>query len=78
MANFLNINPDSEIIIDGQCKQGCSSTSPLSYSYKIYFGYNPLDPKTIANQTKFNSTYKVTTTSTNSSDAVRFFLDFFA
>ena len=40
MTNFFSINPDSEIIIDGQCKQGCSPTSTPTYKYKIYFSTN--------------------------------------
>ena len=41
--NLFNINPDSEIIIDGQCKQGCAANSMPSYKYKIYYGVSTLN-----------------------------------
>ena len=35
-STFKKVNPSSQITIDGECTEGCSSTS-ISYEYTVYF-----------------------------------------
>ena len=36
-AIYKKVNPSSQILIDGQCSTGCSTSSPIIYAYTLYF-----------------------------------------
>lgn len=36
-ATYKKVNPSSQIIIDGQCSDGCSTSTNVSYTFSIYY-----------------------------------------
>ena len=39
ISSFLNVNPNSQIIIDGKCNDGCYWDDIIEFKYKFYFTY---------------------------------------